>query len=60
MKNTYRIEYVVTGGKRTDYVSGIKANDIVDAMNEFEKLTHSGEKGFYCETKYAIRKIEEV
>jgi hypothetical protein len=59
MKNTYRIEYTVTGGKRTDYVDGIEANDIVEAMNEFEKLTHSGAKGFYRETRYAITKIEQ-
>lgn len=60
MKKIYRIEYVVPGGKRTDHVSGIEAKDIMDAMNEFEKITHSGEKGFYCETRYAIRKIEEM
>ena len=59
MKNLYKIEYTVTGGKRRDWISGIEAADIVDAMNEFEKITHSGAAGFYYETRYAITKIEQ-
>lgn len=56
---TYTIEYIVTGGKRTDYVSGVAASNIVEAMDAFEALTHSGSKSFHYETRYAITKIIE-
>ncbi len=53
---SYHITYLVTGGKRTDWVE-LEATDIMKAMEEFERIAAENWKTF--ESRYAITEIKE-